>query len=76
MNFLLDTGATLILVKMGNLKGNTPVREEQIALTGVTGHKVHTFDKIRVTIVFGNEEIRHTMYVVNDFPVAYEGILS
>ncbi|KAL6254147.1 hypothetical protein P5V15_014775 [Pogonomyrmex californicus] len=64
INFLLDMDVTLTLVKVGNLKGNTPIRE-QIVLTGVIGHKVHTFDKIRATIL-GNEEIRHTMYVVKD----------
>ncbi|KAL6263058.1 hypothetical protein P5V15_005855 [Pogonomyrmex californicus] len=77
MNFLLDTGATLTLVKVRNLKGNTPVREKQIALTGVTGHKIHTLRRIRATIILGKEEIRHIMYVVkDDFPVAYEEILG
>ncbi|KAL6267939.1 hypothetical protein P5V15_001007 [Pogonomyrmex californicus] len=58
-SFLLDTGATLTLIKVGNLKGNTLMREERLALTGVTGHKIHTLGKIRATITLGDREIRH-----------------
>ncbi|KAL6253474.1 hypothetical protein P5V15_012708 [Pogonomyrmex californicus] len=65
-SFLLDTGATLTLIKVGNLKGNTLMREERFALTGVTGHKIHTLGKIRATITLGDREIRHIMYVVRD----------
>jgi len=76
-SFLLDTGATLTLVKIGNLKGDTKMRDERIALTGVTGHKIYTLGKIRATIPLGEHKIRHTMYVVkDDFPIDYEGILG
>jgi len=61
-SFLLDTGA-ITLVKIDNLKGNTKVRDESIALTGVTGHKIYTLGKIRATIPLGEQKIRHTMYV-------------
>jgi len=75
-SFLLDTGATLMLVKTGNLKGDTKMRDERIALTGVTGHKIYTLGKIRATIPLGEQKIRHTMYVVrDDFPID-EGILG
>jgi len=77
MSFLLDTGATLTLIKVGHLKGNTLIREKQLALTGVTGHKIYTLGKIKATIIVGNREIRHTMHVIkNDFPIDYEGILG
>ncbi|KAL6263056.1 hypothetical protein P5V15_005853 [Pogonomyrmex californicus] len=76
-SFLLDTGTILTLIKVGNLKGNILMREERLALTGVTGHKIHTLGKIRATITLGDREIRHTMYVVrDDFPINYEGILG
>ncbi|KAL6258277.1 hypothetical protein P5V15_008350 [Pogonomyrmex californicus] len=53
------------------------MREERLALTGVTGHKIHILGKIRATITLGDREIRHTMYVVrDDFPINYEGILG
>jgi len=77
MNFLLDTGATLTLIKVGHLKGDTLIHEKQLALTGVTGHKLYTLGKIRATVILGNPEIRHTMHVVkDDFPIDYEGILG
>jgi len=42
-------------------------------LTEVTGHKIHTIGKIRVTIPLRNRKIRHTIYVVKgDFPIDYE----
>lgn len=48
-----------------------------MALTGVTGHKIHTVGKIRATVSLGYKEIRHTMYVVkDDFPIDYEGLLG
>jgi len=77
MSFLLDTGATLTLIKVGHLKGDTLIREKQLALTGVTGHKIYTLGKIRATVTLGKREIRHTMHVVkDDFPIDYEGILG
>ncbi|KAL6264169.1 hypothetical protein P5V15_004249 [Pogonomyrmex californicus] len=75
--FLLDTGATLILIKIENFKSETPVHEKRIALTGVTGHKIHTLGKVKLTIKLGKEEIRHSVYVVrDDFFMDYEGILG
>jgi len=53
------------------------MRDERIALTGVTGHKIYTFGKIWATIPLGEQKIRHTMYVIrNDFPIDYEGIFG
>jgi len=77
MSFLLDTGATLILIKVGQLKGDTLIREKKLALTGVTGHQIYTLDKIKATVFLGNREIRYTMHVVkDDFPIDYEGTLG
>jgi len=45
-SFLLDTGATLTLIKLRNLKNETSIREERMVLTGVTGHKTHTIGRI------------------------------
>ncbi|EGI58027.1 hypothetical protein G5I_13901, partial [Acromyrmex echinatior] len=74
---LLDTGATLILIKVGNLKAETLIREKPMALTGMTD-QVKTIGKIRArTGRLGDKEIRHTMYIVkDDFPVDYKGILG
>jgi len=70
-------GAILIFVKFGNLKGDTKMRDERIALTGVTGHKIYTLGKIRAIIRLREQRIRHTMYVVrDDFPIDYKGILG
>jgi len=67
---------TLTLIKIGNLKGDTKMRDERIVLTGVTGQTTkYIFGKIRATIPLEEQKIRHTMYVVKDFPIDYEGIL-
>jgi len=73
----LNTEATFTLIKLRNLKDETPVRGERMLLTGVMGHKTHTIGKIRATIPLEHRRIRHTIYVVkNDFPKEYEGILG
>jgi len=73
----LDTGATLTLIKLGNLKDEISMREERMVLTEVTGHKIHTIGKIKTTIPLRNRRIRHTIYVVkDDFPINYEEILG
>ncbi|KAL6260850.1 hypothetical protein P5V15_008378 [Pogonomyrmex californicus] len=77
MSFLLDTDATLTLIKAGNLKGNTLMREERLALTEITGHKIHTLGKMKAPITLEDREIRRTMYVVrDDFPINYEEIMG
>jgi len=65
-SFLLDTGVTLTLIKLRNLKDETPVREERMVLTGAMGHKTHTIEKIRAAIPLEHRRIRHTIYVVKD----------
>ncbi|KAM0735323.1 Retrovirus-related Pol polyprotein from transposon 17.6 [Formica fusca] len=53
------------------------IYEEQMALTGVTGHKMNTIEKIKATIILKNRKIRHSIYIVkDDFPIDYEGILG
>ncbi|XP_070530031.1 uncharacterized protein [Cardiocondyla obscurior] len=77
LNLLVDSGATITLIKVGNLKEDTPIIEEKMALTGVTGHKINTIGKIRATIKIGRKNIKQKMYVVrDDFPIEYEGILG
>ncbi|KAL6252262.1 hypothetical protein P5V15_015233 [Pogonomyrmex californicus] len=64
-------------MKIGNFKNETPVREKCIALTGVTGHKIHTLGKVKLIIKLGKEEIHHSAYVVRDvFPMDSEGIFG
>jgi len=47
-----------------------------MVLTGVTRHKTHTIGRIRETIPLEHRRIRHTIYVVKDFLIEYEGILG
>lgn len=76
MSFLLDTEATLTLMKVGTLKSDTQMREECLALTQVTGHKIYTLGEIRATMK-GDRNMRHSIYVVkDDFSIDYDGILG
>jgi len=61
-SFFLDTGATLTLIKLRNLKNETPMREERMILIGVTEHKIYIIGKINATIALRNRRIRHTIY--------------
>lgn len=77
INLLFDTGAAISLIKVKHLKGETLITEDKIALTGVTGHKVHTIGRINATIKLNDAKIKHRMYVVkDDFPIEYDGILG
>ncbi|XP_070526497.1 uncharacterized protein [Cardiocondyla obscurior] len=77
ITFLLDSGATITIIKVGKLKGNTPLNEHKLTLTGVTGHKAITLGRIKATINLGRTEIIHKAHIVKDnFPVDYEGILG
>ncbi|KAL6264230.1 hypothetical protein P5V15_004317 [Pogonomyrmex californicus] len=43
----------------------------------MTGHKIHTLGKVKLTIKLGKKEICHSVYVVrDDFPMDYEGIFG
>ncbi|XP_011701465.1 PREDICTED: uncharacterized protein LOC105458100, partial [Wasmannia auropunctata] len=77
VSLLFDTGATLTLMKLKYVKDDTPLREDRMTLTGVTGHKIQTIGKIRATIPIGDRKVRHTVFIVrDDFPIEYEGILG
>jgi len=62
INLLLDTGATLTLIKVGNLKSETLIREKLMVLTGVTSHQVKTIGKIRAIVRLGDKKIRYIMH--------------
>ncbi|XP_071651733.1 uncharacterized protein [Temnothorax longispinosus] len=50
INLLFDPGAAVSIIKVKHLKGETIIEEDEMALTGVTGHKIHTIGKFTATI--------------------------
>lgn len=46
LSLLLDTDATITLIKAKTLKGETKMREKHVVLTGVTEHKIYTIGKL------------------------------
>ncbi|KMQ88106.1 retrovirus-like pol polyprotein [Lasius niger] len=74
---LYDSGATISLIKVNQLKGETAIYKDKITLVGITGHKARTIGKMYATIDLDGRKIKHAIYVVrNDFPMEYEGILG
>ncbi|EFN70790.1 hypothetical protein EAG_11687, partial [Camponotus floridanus] len=74
---LYDSGSTNSLIKLKNLKDETPVYEKKIALTGISGHKLYTLGKIYATITINKRAIKHAFYVVkDDIAIEHEGILG
>jgi len=57
MNMLYDSSSTISLMKLKYLKDNALIYENKIALTGITGHKVHTLGKVYVTITIEHDGI-------------------
>jgi len=49
INMLYDSGSTISLIKLRQLKDDALIYENKIALTGITGHKVHTIGKTYAT---------------------------
>jgi len=47
---LYDSGSTVSLMKLKYLKDDALIYDNKIALTGITGHKVHMLRKIYATI--------------------------
>ncbi|CAL1681033.1 unnamed protein product [Lasius platythorax] len=76
-NMLYDSGATISLIKVNQLKGETAIYKDKITLIGITGHKARTIGKMYATIDLDGRKIKHAIYVVrNDFPMEHEGILG
>jgi len=77
INMLYDSCSTISLMKLEKLKDDTLIYENKIALTGITGHKIHTLGKVYATINVDEHTIKHAFYVVkDDFPIEYERILG
>ncbi|KAL6427145.1 hypothetical protein ACFW04_008647 [Cataglyphis niger] len=69
--------STISLIKLKHVKDYTPIQEEKIALTGVTGHKIYTVGKMYGTIRINNQKVKQAFYVVrDDIPIEYKGILG
>jgi len=49
INMLYDSGSTISLMKLKKLKNDALIYENKIALTGITGHKIHTLGKVYAT---------------------------
>ncbi|XP_077264813.1 uncharacterized protein LOC143898889 [Temnothorax americanus] len=76
-NMLYDSGSTISLIKLNALKDDASVYEDRIALTGITGHKIHTIGKVYATIETNKLKIKHAFYVVGeDMAIEYDGILG
>ncbi|KAM0727545.1 Retrovirus-related Pol polyprotein from transposon 412 [Formica fusca] len=77
IQMLYVSGSTISLIKLKHLKDDTLIHEGKIALTGITGHKVHTIGKMYATIKIENHKVKHAFYVVrDDIPIEYEGIIG
>ncbi|KAM0732490.1 Retrovirus-related Pol polyprotein from transposon 412 [Formica fusca] len=77
LRMLCDSGSTISLIKLKQLKDDTLIYEDKIALTGITGHKVHTIGKMYAAIKVDGHKLEHVFYAVkDDIPIEYEGILG
>jgi len=74
---LYDSGSTISLIKLKNLKDDTPIYEDKINLTGVTRHQIQNISKIYATIKINVHKLKHVIHVVrDDFPIEQDGILG
>jgi len=74
---LYDSGSTISLIKLRQLKDDVLIYDKRIALTGITEHKVYTIGKTYATIELGGRRLKHAFYVVDDHtPIEHEGILG
>jgi len=74
---LVDTGATITLMKIKHLKGETLIYDEKVTLIGATGQTTDTLGVIKARIPLGNKLIKHKVHIVEDnFSIRHEGILG
>jgi len=74
---LYDSGSTVLLIKLKYLKDDALIYENKIALTGITGHKVHMLGKIYAIINVDGYTIKHAFYVIrDDTPIEHDDILD
>src|SRR5436190_6435734 len=77
VNMLCDSGSAISLIKLKQLKDDTLIYDEKIALTGITGHKIHALGKAYLTIKYNNSKINNAFYdVKDDTPIEHEGIIG
>jgi len=77
INMLYDSGSTISLIKLRQLRDDALIYERKIALTGITGHKIYTIGKTYTTIKLNGRRLKHAFYVVgDDTPIEHEGILG
>jgi len=48
------------------LRNDTLIYEDKIALTGITGHKVYTIGKMYATIELDGHRLNHAFYIIGD----------
>jgi len=63
-NMLYDSGSTISLIKLKNLKDDTLIYDDKVMLTGVTGHQIQTIGKMHATIKLNQQKLKHLIYVV------------
>jgi len=68
--------STISLMKLKYLKDDPLIYENKIALTGITGHKIHTLGKVYATINMYEHIIKHAFYVIGDTLNEHDGILG
>lgn len=64
---LVDTDATLTLIKLRNLREDTSVYDEKITLIGAPERKTETFGKIKA--LKGKYSRQEIHIIKNDFPI-------
>ncbi|KAL6256563.1 hypothetical protein P5V15_012672 [Pogonomyrmex californicus] len=75
INFLFDTGASII--KLKHLLDHVLIYEEKTKLTGITGHEIITLGKTHITVQLSRKKVRHSVYIVRDnAPMEYDAILG
>jgi len=50
INMLYDSGSTISLIKLKQLRDDALIYEDKIAFTEIIGHKVYTIEKMYATI--------------------------
>jgi len=74
---LYDSGSTISLIELKQLRDDALIYKNKIALTGITGHKVCTIGKMYTTIELDGRRLKYAFYVVgDDTSIEHEGILN
>ena len=75
--YLLDTGANISVLKIGNLLNSVLIDDNSCKISGIADGLITTHGTVDTNVIIENWSFQHTFHIVDDdFPIPCDGILG